>query len=92
LVSLKRSNLVSTSFIFVPDHAEVRGNERADRLAGTAIISDGRAMDHADVLHSSCEAGRVEESLGDCDSSTMERLRVGQVKLDTSRHEHYADS
>jgi hypothetical protein len=39
------------SFIFVPGHAGVRGNERADRLARTAAISDGRAMDHADVLY-----------------------------------------
>jgi hypothetical protein len=33
-------------------------------LAGTAIISDGRAMDHADVLHDLLETGRVEDSLG----------------------------
>jgi ribonuclease HI len=37
--------------IFGPSHAGVKGNERADRLAGTAIIYDGRAMDYADVLH-----------------------------------------
>jgi ribonuclease HI len=37
--------------IFVPDHAGVRGNEGADRLARMAVISDGRAMDHTDVLH-----------------------------------------
>jgi hypothetical protein len=37
-------------FIFVPGHAGVRGNEQADRVAGMAVISDGRAMDHADVF------------------------------------------
>jgi hypothetical protein len=62
LVSLRLSNLVSTSFIF----AGVRGSERDDRLAGTAVISaDGRAKDHADVLNALREAGRVEDSLGD---------------------------
>jgi hypothetical protein len=65
LVSPRRSNLVSTRFIFVPGHAGVRGNERADRLAGKAVISDGRAMDHDDVLHALRGAGKVEDSLGD---------------------------
>jgi ribonuclease HI len=55
----------------LPGHAGVRGNERADRLAGTAVISDGCAMDRADVLHALREAGSVEDSLGDKESSTM---------------------
>jgi hypothetical protein len=38
------------SFIFVSGHARVRGNGLADRLAGMAVIPDGRAMDHADVF------------------------------------------
>jgi hypothetical protein len=38
LVSLRRSNLVNTSFIFVPGHAGVRGNERADRLAEKVLF------------------------------------------------------
>jgi hypothetical protein len=64
--------LVSICAIFVPGHVGVRGNERADRLAGTAVISDSRAMDHADMLHALREAGRVEDSLGDKESNTME--------------------
>jgi ribonuclease HI len=56
LTLLRRSNLVSTSFIFVQGHAGVRGNERADRLAGTAAISDGREM-----VHALRETGRVED-------------------------------
>jgi hypothetical protein len=35
----------------VPGHAGVRGDERADRLVGTAVISDGRALDQPDVFH-----------------------------------------
>jgi hypothetical protein len=37
--------------IFVPCHSGVKVNERADRHAGTAGISDGREMGYADVLH-----------------------------------------
>jgi hypothetical protein len=42
--------------------------------------------------HALREAGRVEDSLGDKMSSTMERLRDGQVKLVTAIYEHYAGS
>jgi hypothetical protein len=85
-------NLLSTSLIFVAGHAGIRENERDDRLAGTVVISDGRAMNHADVLHALREAGRVEDSLGDKESSTVERLRDGQVKLGSARYEHHAGS
>jgi hypothetical protein len=72
---------MSIFLIFLQGHAGVRGNEQADRLAGTAVIFDGRAMDHTDVLHDLCEAGRLEDSLRDDESDTMARLRDGQVKL-----------
>jgi hypothetical protein len=49
-------------------------------------------MDHADVLHSLQVEGRVEDSIGDGDSSTMERLKDGQVKLSVAKHEHHAGS
>jgi hypothetical protein len=87
LISLKRSNLVSTSFIFVPGHAGVRGNKRPNGLARTAVIFDGRAMDHADVLHAVREAGRVKYSLGNKESSTMERLRDIHVKFGAARYD-----
>jgi hypothetical protein len=78
--------------IFVPCHAGVRGNVRVDRLAGTAVVSDGRAIDHSDVLHALLEAVRVKEPIGDFDSETMERLKDGQVKLCAASYEHYAGS
>jgi hypothetical protein len=56
------------------------------------VISDGCAMNHADVLHTLCEAGRVEDTLGDGDSNTLERLRNSQVKLGAARHKHFAGS
>jgi hypothetical protein len=34
----------------------------------------------------------VEDSFGNSESHSMERLRDGQVKLGVARHEHYAGS
>jgi hypothetical protein len=86
LRSLRQSNLVC---IFA--NLCIPGDERADRIAVTAVISDGRAIDHADVLNALREAGKVEGSLRDSESDTMERIRNGQVKLG-ARYEQYAGS
>jgi hypothetical protein len=51
VVSLKRSNLVCFFLKFVPGNGLVKGNERADRLAGTAVIYNGRAMENVNVFH-----------------------------------------
>jgi hypothetical protein len=40
-------------------------------LAGTAVISDGHAIDHASVLYALSEAERVEDSLGTNEAYTM---------------------
>jgi hypothetical protein len=45
------------------------------------VISNGRAMDHANVLHALREAGSVEDSLGERESNTMKILRNGQASL-----------
>jgi hypothetical protein len=39
-----------------------------------------------------CYMPSVEDSLGDGESDTMERLRDVQVRLDATRHEHYTGS
>jgi hypothetical protein len=92
LDSLRRSNLICIFVIFVPGHTGVRKNERANRLAGTAVIYYGSAMNHSDVLHALCEAERVDDSLEDSESDTMERLRDGHVKLGVTRYEQYVGS
>jgi hypothetical protein len=51
LESLRWSNLVCIFLIFVPAYAGVKVNEQVGRLSKMAVISDGRTMDHADVLH-----------------------------------------
>jgi ribonuclease HI len=52
--------LVYIVLIFIPGHSGVKGNERADKLAVTAVIYDRRAREIADVLHALCDAGRVD--------------------------------
>jgi hypothetical protein len=45
---------------------------------------------HSSNTHLLLEAGRVEDSLGDSESNTMERLKDGQVKLGADIYEDYA--
>lgn len=45
--------------MFVPSHAGIRGNERADRLSGLATILKGQPMDHAGISNHLRDAGRV---------------------------------
>jgi hypothetical protein len=47
---------------------------------------------HSSNTHDLHEAGRVEDSLGDFESNTMERLRDSQVKIGADIYEHYAGS
>jgi hypothetical protein len=46
---------------------------------------------HSPNTHVLREAGRVEDSLGDFQSNTMERLRDGQAKLGAARYEDHTD-
>jgi hypothetical protein len=61
-------------------------------VRGRAVIT-GSSRVRVLVKHSYyLEAGREEDSLGDSESNTMERLRDGQVKLVAVRYEHHAGS
>jgi hypothetical protein len=62
------------------------------QLTGTTVNSDCRKINIANVLHGFRKAGRVEDSLGDSESDTIERLRDGQFKLGATRYEHWACS
>jgi ribonuclease HI len=56
-------NFVCIVFNFVQGHAGAKGYELADMLARTEVISDGRGIDFANVLHAHREAGRLDDSL-----------------------------
>jgi hypothetical protein len=70
-------------------NAVLKGNEQTHRLAQMSVILNGREMDQADVLHDFHEAGKMEDSLEEGDSSTLARLRDGHFKLVTARQVHY---
>ena len=59
--SLHMSKVRGITFIFVPSHARVNGNERADRLAGSAAVVVGRPVDRTDLINAVREMGRTED-------------------------------
>jgi hypothetical protein len=73
---VRKSELTNLVFIIVPGHAGVKGNERSDRFAETAIVGDGESMDRADILNAIREA----DSFREHESETMSRLKEHQVK------------
>ena len=89
MVSLEKSHLLRVTFIFVPGHAGVMGNERADQLAGLAHVSAGQAMDRSDILNALKDEGRVNEGGDDCDSATMARLYELRIERGLVRRERY---
>lgn len=48
---VRRSTIRGVTQNFVPGHADFRGNERVDRLADLATISEGSPMDHTDITN-----------------------------------------
>jgi hypothetical protein len=70
----------------------VRGNERADFLAGTAIMESVRSMDRSDILRAIKEAGRENDSSKDIESVSMTRLHEHQVKRGVAREERFSGS
>ena len=47
---IRRSNLSRVVWIFCPGHAGVAGNERADVLAGEAVVGEQIALDPPTVM------------------------------------------
>ena len=72
LQNINKSRLQCLKWIFTPGHAGVIGNERADRLAGGAVVGGQLTMGEADVLRAlSINATDSEREAGE----TVERLR-----------------
>ena len=86
--SLSTSSLRQITFIFVPGHAGVQGNERADCLAGSANITEGQPMDRADISNALRESFRAKEFDG-CVSTSVIRMRDCGLKVGTARREHF---
>lgn len=72
---MKQSKLTNTNFTFVPGHAGVTGNERADSLAGMVAVEIERAKDRADILNAIKEVEREKDASTDLGSETFYRLQ-----------------
>lgn len=57
--------LIKASFIFMPRHSDVKGNESADRLAGMASQGVGQTLVLVDILNTLRQAGQVKDAI-DC--------------------------
>ena len=81
--SINQSNLQSIRWIFCPGHAGVRGNERADALAGQATVESGLTLDPDTVL------ALVSEYLDDNrveTSQTTQSLKDAGIKRGAGRN------
>src|SRR5579871_210916 len=86
--SLSTSSLRQVTFIYVPGHAGVQGNESADRLAGSANITEGQPMDRADIINALRESFRAKEFDG-CVSTSVIRMRECGLRVGTARRENF---
>ena len=84
--SLQVSTICRISLVFVPGHMGVVGNEMADRLAGSATISEGQPMDRADILNALIECG-YKEDFHLNQSTSIIRLQELGLKIGVARKE-----
>ena len=90
LKSLQEGQIRHLTFIFVPGHAGVKGNERADQLAGSANIDEGHALDRADIINAIREAGRKVDCPDICESASLSRMKELGVKRGIAKYERLA--
>lgn len=60
-LDLVRRSIRGVTQNFVPGHADFRGNERVDRLADLATISEGSPMDHTDITNNLGNSWRAKD-------------------------------
>ena len=81
---IKSSELQTITWLFCPGHSGVQGNERADELAGTAVVGDQMKLDSplvlAKVKNDLCSK-RPESS-----SNTLKLLHDKNIKAGEGRH------
>lgn len=72
---MKQSMLKNINLSLVPGHDGVRGNVRADRLAGTAAVKIGRAIDRSGFLNIIREVRREKNARTDYEYETLHILK-----------------
>ena len=89
--SVLASQILRITFIFVPGHAGCRGNERADKLAGKANVTqgDGYGMERADIVNALKILFRSEVLEGETHSHSCTRMKMMGVKRGSAWLERY---
>jgi hypothetical protein len=90
LEAIEKSSLTAVCFIFVPEYAGVKGNERADRLVDMVVVQSSTAMNRTDILNVLRNNYRISEAEKDSESTTMIKLNELHVKASSARRQQYA--
>ena len=78
LEPLRNSVLKKVTWIFSPGHAGVTGNERADSLAGSAVIDNDLILDPPTVLQ--CVKENLVQNRPPSSSFTVSRLKEKNIQ------------
>jgi hypothetical protein len=74
----------------MPEHADVKDNGCADRLADLAIVRGGIEMDRTDILNVSSDNYSISEAVNNSESTPMIWLHEPHVKAGSARQQQYA--
>ena len=84
---IRNSSIQKLTFIFVPGHAGVKSNERADALAGNAAIENGSSMDRSDIINALRDNIRSEDFNNEDKGFSLSRLHKLCIPIDAARRE-----
>ena len=85
LAAIGSTAIMGIVWIFCPGHAGVKGNEKADQLAGNANIDENLKMDKAEVMKKLSEHLRHQEIEEEEAHYAIERMREMGVKRGEGR-------
>ena len=60
-------------WVYCPEHAGVKGNDRADRLAGKAVLTSGLLLGRSEMLRSYLRAQSRHHTIGRLEERDVER-------------------
>ena len=90
LAAIEGTGLTKITWIYCPGHYGVKGNERADHLAGSSAIDDTFKPDKAEISKQLSDLLREEEDVFQEDSVYIQRMReLGVQRGDGKRLQMY---
>ena len=84
LKTLNESSLEKLKWVFSPGHSGVSGNERADSLAGAAVIDNNLTLDPPTVMQ--CVRRHLEDVRAPSSSHTLSRLKEKGIRAGEGAH------